>query len=88
MSYKARDGLYHTVFTCSFATTIVATHVTLNHGFPSIWLSGPGERGLHRLNEAYSLRIEPSTSRKGDLNHSTEPSTHNLISRHKLVSLT
>ena len=32
----------HTVFARGFATTSVATHLTLNHGFPIIRLSQPG----------------------------------------------
>ena len=44
-SYKASDGqgsIYHTVFVRGFATTSVATHLTLTYGFPHIWLSEPG----------------------------------------------
>ena len=44
-SYKASDGqgsIYHTVFVRGFATTSVATHLTLTNGFPHIWLSEPG----------------------------------------------
>ena len=36
------DSICHTVFARGFATTSVATHLTLNHGFPIIRLSQPG----------------------------------------------
>ena len=35
-------SICHTVFARGFATTSVATHLTLNHGFPIIRLSQPG----------------------------------------------
>ena len=37
-----RIAIYHTVFVRGFATTSVATHLTLTYGFPHIWVSEPG----------------------------------------------
>jgi len=44
-SIKASDGkgsFYHTLSARGFATTSVATHLTLTYGFPYIRLSEPG----------------------------------------------
>ena len=40
MSRRTLQG--HTVFVRGFATTSLATHLTLTYGFPHIWLSEPG----------------------------------------------